>query len=216
VLDGLVGQGLFNGSEVALVDIEGIPVSSSPAAGTRWQQLGRAIETACVANDLVLVKVPPIGRSADGLGIVSKVDHIVLLVTESTPVADVVSTMDEFRTLGGSIAGIVVIAAGHRGRSAAIRTPALELPSRGARRVALDPVQDESRARVAAYLSNRTNGGQSMITSSELSESQRALEAVLQRMEFQAQQPSVGMIENYIDGPPRSNGQASDSSAAQS
>jgi uncharacterized protein involved in exopolysaccharide biosynthesis len=209
VLDGLNGQGLFNGSQVAVVDIEAVPIDSAPASGTRWQQLGRSIETACVASDLVLVKVPPIGRSADGLGIATKVDHIVLLVTESTPVADVVSTMDEFRTLGGSIAGVVVIAAGNRGRAAAIRTPALELPSRSSRRVALEPAPEDPRVRVAAYLSNRAAVGTSSLSNNELTESQRALEAVLQRLEYQSQVPRISsrMTENWIaDEPVHTNG----------
>jgi hypothetical protein len=72
-------------------------------------------------------------------------------------------------------------------------------------------VQEDSLVRAAAYLSNRTAVGQAVPANSELTESQRALEAVLQRLEFQSQrtlgEPRV--TENWItESPvPSSNGQ---------
>jgi hypothetical protein len=74
-----------------------------------WSTFADALKQANRENDIVIVTAAPFDRSVAGLSIASKVDQVVLLVSLSTMVTDLLTAIEDLQSVDAHEVGVVVL-----------------------------------------------------------------------------------------------------------
>lgn len=94
-----------------------------------WAEILDDVQAMREQNDLVLVPVRGLDRSAAGIGLASLVDDTVLLVAESTPMHYVLEALDDLRAVDAQHVQVVVVTGLGRRQTAASVSATPEPPS---------------------------------------------------------------------------------------
>jgi O-antigen/teichoic acid export membrane protein/capsular polysaccharide biosynthesis protein len=110
--DALSFEAYESGTAMALLATSGEDGSQAMDTGSIWETLPGAITDLAAEHDVVLAVSPPFDTSMNGVAVASLVDRTILLVSESTKLADVTAAVDGMQR--GKSVSIVVITRARR------------------------------------------------------------------------------------------------------
>jgi hypothetical protein len=99
-----------------LVDVWNDDIDATARPG-HWAEIIDEVEAMREQNDLVLVPVRGLDRSAAGIGLASLVDDTVLLVAEATPMNRVLEALDDLRAVAAQDVQVLVVSDVRRRRT---------------------------------------------------------------------------------------------------
>lgn len=109
VAQALASEGPDNGLAATVLASERGRPNETDENAPYWSTFNDALKQANRENDIVIVTAGSFDRSVAGLAIASKVDQVVLLVSLSTPVNDLLAVIEDIESVDAHEVGVVVL-----------------------------------------------------------------------------------------------------------